>query len=102
GGMVGLDLAAAVGGDRNGNGGHDLRNRCDDSDLDLDGRVGELRLDTGARWTNVGHPGIPHRVHGIAVIDIRQPDGGAEDVVLVGTGFLEESSVFSRTRFVWV
>src|SRR5436190_14842150 len=59
--------------------------RRDDGDLHEQPRVGEFGFDTAAAGQILpAGPGVPGLVHRLAVADVANPDGGADDLGLVG------------------
>src|SRR5438270_4715285 len=65
--------------------------RCDAHDLDLVGRVGELRLDGGPRRGLPGrHPLLPHGIHRREVLHVGQEDLRRQQFGLVAAYLLQE------------
>src|SRR5712671_4311872 len=73
--------------------------RRSDLDLDLLLRPLEQRFDTGASGCATGrHPGVPHFVHLVHGANIGKPDGGFQELRLVGAG-LGEIGIDDRQDF---
>src|SRR5476649_2806540 len=70
-----------------------LLSKCGDAhDLDLVGRVRELRLDRGARRGLAGHhPFFPGDVHAREILHVREEDLGRQELRLVASRLLQES-----------
>src|SRR5262249_40896362 len=71
------------------------------SDLDLDLLLGPLEqcFDTGTSGcATSGYPGVPHLVHLVHGANIGKPDGGFQELRLVGAG-LGEIGVDDRQDF---
>jgi hypothetical protein len=67
------------------------------TNLHLHLRPLQQRFDAGARGRAAGrHPGVPHLVHVVHGADVGQPDGGAQELGLVGAG-LRQIAVDGRS-----